>query len=111
LINLQIDQNIQITVNGQDAAGNPAPVSVAGFTINDHSKAYAAQKDAATVWVVARGPMGNFQLAVTGNNAGGGSLTSTLDFTVVAGNATQVLLTPAAPAGWFPGVPDLPTGW
>lgn len=111
MFTLQINQNTVVTVAGKDSAGNVAPISIASFSIDNHALAYAVQRDASSIWVVSKGPEGQFTLSVVGTSALGASITQTIGFNVVAGDATQEILTPSAPGGWNLTVPDQPAGW
>jgi hypothetical protein len=108
---LSINQNTVVNVTGKDAAGNAAPITITSFAIDNHAMAYAVQKDSNNIAVVSKGPEGNFTLTVVGASAAGVAVTATLQFGVVAGDATVEVLTPSAPAGWSLLVPDQPSGW
>lgn len=110
---LQPGQNVQVTAAGQDGSGNAAAITSISCEIDNHALAYCVPNTNGTnpVWVVSRGPAGNFRLTVTGTNSSGGTITSTADFTVAPAPASAVVLTIGSPGGWSLLVPGLPAGW
>jgi hypothetical protein len=113
------NQQVAVTLSGVDVGGNPAPVTLTSFTVDNHAIIYAlGNADNSTIpgneiLVVARGPVGTATLTVNANDANGNALPpQAMQFSVestgtavslvltVGTPATQTLNTPAAPSGW-----------
>lgn len=115
------NQTCQVTVTGADAAvgGNPANLTNLTVDIDNHALAYVLLNSPVTggsnptvASVYTRGPEGNFNLLVNGQDANGTAVPeSSLAFTVGGGLAKVIILTAGAPFTDVPNTPPVPAGW
>lgn len=108
---LTTGQNVTVQAAGKDAGGNDATIGAPACTIDNHAMAYCVVKPGGEIWVVSRGPLGNFRLTVTADNSAAQPITSTADFTVVPGPAASIVLTISAPFATWAATPPIPAGW
>lgn len=107
---LPADMQVEVKVSYVDASGNPAGVD--GAVVWDTSDATIAKvvvnsADSTLCEVIAPGPVGNAQVTATADadlGAGTTPLITTLDVTVVAGQAVAGTISPVGPAEPIPGV-------
>lgn len=108
---MQTGQVVTIQIAGLDAGGNSATISTRACDISDHAKAYCVFDANWNLYVVSRGPLGNFTLTVTAQNSSAATIQTTENFTVVVGPASQLVMTIGSPGPVNISVPAMPAGW
>jgi len=104
--------NVTVDFSGVDAGSNPAPITSPSVDISDHSLAYAVLFSPTRAIVVARGPLGNFNLLINAKDAMGVALpTATVPFASVVGSAIALVTTVGTPQPNDITTPPIPVGW
>lgn len=107
----QPGQFVVLSVSGQDAGGNSAPIVLNDFDLTNHAIAYAVQTGT-TITVVSRGPVGSFTMHLDFRSASGGPVPGqAFDFSVEAGDATTAVVNISIPVAIDGSTPPIPAGW
>lgn len=105
-------QNYGVDISAIDFGGNPAPVTNLAVDIDNHALAYVVLISSAHAIVVARGPLGVFNLLVTGFGAGGSPIIPlSIQFQTIAGDAATFIANVGPVANDDITTPGIPAGW
>ena len=100
MLTLQDNQQVVLEIVGEDAKGNPAPLpATPAWTVGGANPAILTVTPAAdgmSANVIATGSLGTAQVVVS-DTVGGSTLQGILDVTVVAGDATQIVINAGTP--------------